>query len=277
MPAEETEDTDYALGRHSGEYDRLIEQARQLAPLTHRVLVAAGIGPGMRVLDMGCGVGDVSMLLHGIVGPTGSVVAADLDAEAVRIAEGRCADAGIDGVEFIVGDAREVDGTFDAVAGRFVLMYTTDPTATLRTAASLVRPGGVVVFHEWISRPTAGLAVSTGSALARLQGLLGAAFARSGAHLEIGAELYRRMREAGLDPDPRPLVEFAVHLDDPEQTWRRWYDIGRSVLPKMVEYGLLTDEEGSRLLDVELRDELVATPFAPLSPLMVGQWGRRPG
>lgn len=271
-----SEDTDYALGRDPGEYDRLIDQARQLAPLTRRVFDAAGVRPGMRVLDMGCGVGDVSMLLHELVGPAGSVVGVDLDAEAVAMAEHRCRAADMEGIDFVVGDARTVDGPFDVVAGRFVLMYTSDPTATLRAAASIVHSGGIVVFHEWISRPTAGLAPSPDSALARLQELLGETFARSGAHLEIGSELHGRMRDAGIDPDPEPLVEFAVRLDDPDQVWRRWADIGRSVLPKMIDYGLVTADEGARLLDVELRAELTGCDFAPLSPLMVGQWGRTP-
>lgn len=284
MPTENTrpnentdlvEDTEYALGRHDGEYDRLITQARQLAPLTRRVFTAAGIEAGMRVLDVGCGVGDVSALLAELVGPTGQVVGVDLDADAVRVATER--NAGLDHVAFVTGDAREVNSEpFDAVAGRFVLMYTADPTDTLRSLRSLVCPGGIVVFHEWITRPTAGLAAADQPALARLQALLADTFARSGAHLEIGAELHDRMAAAGLVPDPNPIVEFAVHHGGPEESWRRWADIGRSVLPKMVAYGLIDLDEANHLLDVELRQQLTGSSFAPLSPLMVGQWGRAP-
>ena len=75
------EDTDYALGRDNAEYERLIEQARLLEPLTKRVLLAAGISPGMHVLDVGSGVGDVSFLVRTIVGAEGSVVGVDLDAD----------------------------------------------------------------------------------------------------------------------------------------------------------------------------------------------------
>ena len=52
-------DAEYALGRGRAEYDRLIEQAEILRPLTERMLRSAGIGAGMHVLDIGCGVGDV--------------------------------------------------------------------------------------------------------------------------------------------------------------------------------------------------------------------------
>jgi SAM-dependent methyltransferase len=278
MPAEDTkptEDTDYALGRHDGEYERLITQARQLAPLTRRVFTAAGIRPGMRVLDVGCGVGDVSILLAELVGPTGQVIGVDLDDDAVRVATERC--AGLEHVAFVTGDARHLEsGPFDVVAGRFVLMYTTDPTDTLRSLRSLVCPEGIVVFHEWIARPTAGLAAADQPALAQLQELLADTFSRSGAHLEIGAELHDRMAAAGLLADPNPIVEFAVRHGDPEEAWRRWADIGHSVLPKMVAYGLIDLDEANHLLDVELRQQLTGSSFAPLSPLMVGQWAQAP-
>jgi SAM-dependent methyltransferase len=57
------DDTDYAFGRTQNEYERLIEQGDLFRPLTERMLLAAGIKRGMRVLDVGCGVGDVSFLL----------------------------------------------------------------------------------------------------------------------------------------------------------------------------------------------------------------------
>src|ERR1700686_5227973 len=77
------EDTDYAFGRSRAEYDRLIEQAELFRPLTERVLLAAGISRGMHVLDVGCGLGDVSFLVAGMVGPENSVVGVDLDTEAL--------------------------------------------------------------------------------------------------------------------------------------------------------------------------------------------------
>jgi len=71
------DDTDYAFGRSRAEYDRLIEQAELFRPLTQRMLLAAGVTRGVRVLDVGCGVGDVSFLVASLVGPEGSVVGVD--------------------------------------------------------------------------------------------------------------------------------------------------------------------------------------------------------
>src|SRR5215471_6549387 len=128
------DDTDYALGRSYAEYDRLIEQAELFRPLTERMLLAAGIRPGMHVLDVGCGVGDVTFLLGSIVGTTGSVVGSDLDAEALKVAEKRRKDHRISNAVFRHSDARLVDPgqLFDAAVGQFVLMFMKDPTAALR-------------------------------------------------------------------------------------------------------------------------------------------------
>ena len=63
------EDADYAFHRGRAEYERLTEQAEIFGPLTGRMLRSAGIQPGMRVLDIGCGAGDVSFLVSALVGP----------------------------------------------------------------------------------------------------------------------------------------------------------------------------------------------------------------
>jgi len=125
------DDTDYALGRTDAEYQRLIEQAELFRPLTERMLRAAGIGAGMHVLDIGCGMGDVSFLVSELVGPQGSVVGVDLDRDVLRHAEERRNARAITNVVFRETDARYLDSQhlFDAAVGRFVLVYMSDPTA----------------------------------------------------------------------------------------------------------------------------------------------------
>jgi len=271
------EDTDYALGRASSEYERLIEQAEFLGPLTKRMLVAAGISGGMRVLDVGCGVGDVSFLVSALVGAQGSVVGVDLDADALKAAAARREAKRITNVEFRNADARSVDSArpFDAAVGRFVLMYMSDPTAALRVIAERVRPGGILAFHECDTRVT-GASEWSLPVLARLFDLMWRTFEYSGAKPELGAELYWRMLDAGLQPEP-PLVEIALHSGQDEAGYRRWSDMARSLLPKIVEYGLASEEEVLDMVDHGLRDELVGVRACiPLSPLMIGQWAHTP-
>lgn len=270
------EDTDYALGRTSTEYDRLIEQAELLRPLTERMLRAAGIGVGMHVLDVGCGVGDVSFLVSALVGAQGSVVGVDLDRDAIQIAERRRTEQQLTNVTFRQADVRslEVEQLFDAAVGRLVLMFTADPTAALRLIAERVRPGGIVAFHEWVGRMPSAMSQP---ALASLQSLLSTTFERSGAQLDIGAELSWRMLDAGLDPEPQPLAEIAVDGAPGSLAYRRWVLIAQSLLPKIVEYGLATEEEVRHTVEQELREELLASRgLTPLSWPMIGQWARKP-
>ena len=140
----------YALGYTTAEQDRLIRQAKQIEPILERLFREAGIGPGQRVLDLGSGVGDVSILLARMVGPTGDVVGIERDASSIAVAKVRLAEAGIRNVSFTQTDASQIvsDKPFDAAVGRFILMFLPDPAAVLRSLAKLVRPGGVLAFQE---------------------------------------------------------------------------------------------------------------------------------
>ena len=79
----------YALGRSPKEYARLARQAEIMKPMTLRLFSEAGIRPGMNVLDLGSGAGDVAMLLAEMVGPSGSVIGLDLDHDATLHAQER--------------------------------------------------------------------------------------------------------------------------------------------------------------------------------------------
>jgi SAM-dependent methyltransferase len=72
---------DYALGHNHEELQRLIGQSRFLGELTEQVLRAAGIGPDMRVLDVGCGAGDVSFLASRRTFRHGIATAAEIDVD----------------------------------------------------------------------------------------------------------------------------------------------------------------------------------------------------
>ena len=144
------QDAIYVLGYTDEERQRLTEQAELFRSCTSRLLQDAGLGPGAHVLDVGCGVGDVSILASSIVGPNGSVVGIDTDPRSLGFARQRVGERGLTNVTFTEGDFREFvpKGRFDAVVGRFILMYQGEPAAAVAHLAGLVRPGGVIVFQE---------------------------------------------------------------------------------------------------------------------------------
>src|SRR5262245_65624150 len=79
----------YALGHSTRELDRLSTQGRLLEPLTRQLFREAGIGPGMRVLDVGSGAGDVAFLAADLVGDTGEVIGMDRSEAALDVARAR--------------------------------------------------------------------------------------------------------------------------------------------------------------------------------------------
>jgi cyclopropane fatty-acyl-phospholipid synthase-like methyltransferase len=83
-----------ALGYSDSEFGRLERQAVYFRDLTEDVLRGAGLAPGMHVLDVGCGVGDVSMLAATMVGAAGSVLGMDRSPESLDVARRRAAAAG---------------------------------------------------------------------------------------------------------------------------------------------------------------------------------------
>ena len=154
-----TSDTpEYALGRSEAETQRLILQHQIYGPLTRQFLIGAGVGPGMTVLDLGSGAGDVALLLADLVGPQGRVVGIDTNAEILDVARARVLAAGWSNVTLVEGDLHALprDEEFDAVVGRWVLMYLPDPAAVLRAVAGRLRKGGLVAFQEGdLSNPPA--------------------------------------------------------------------------------------------------------------------------
>ncbi|HEV8190836.1 MAG TPA: methyltransferase domain-containing protein [Ktedonobacterales bacterium] len=150
MDTERQPETAYVLGHSDQELERLISQARLYEPFTMQFFHNAGISEGMRVLDVGCGTGDVSFLAARMVGPNGQVVGVDRAEIAVETARQRMGDLQLSNVSFVVGDASEIafEEPCDAVVGRFVLQWCPDPIAVLRQLTGLVRPGGVIAFQE---------------------------------------------------------------------------------------------------------------------------------
>jgi SAM-dependent methyltransferase len=104
----------------------------------------------MRVLDLGCGAGDVSMLAAELVGPTGFVVGIDRSQEVLNLARKRAQGADLPKISFVRASVEEftVDEPFDLVIGRYILVHQPEPVALLHKAARLVRPGGALAFHE---------------------------------------------------------------------------------------------------------------------------------
>ncbi len=225
MGSQTSVSSDYALGYTNAEHDRLMRQAARIAPITERLFRDAGIGLGQRVLDLGSGVGDVSMLVARMVGPSGEVVGIERDAASVARANARVAEAGLRNVRFTQADVNEIpsDQPFDAAVGRFILMFLPDPVATLGSLFKLVRPGGVLAFQEpsWIPFLALGARLPLWS---KVLSSIHETFLRSGVNPEMGLALYRIFQEIGL---PAPTMHMETPLGSDAEFTRLIYEIPR--------------------------------------------------
>jgi ubiquinone/menaquinone biosynthesis C-methylase UbiE len=279
MPDHHGSDPIYVMGRSANETLRLEERARFFEPLTRHLFQDAGIRPGMRVLDIGSGPGDVSFLAAELVGPNGSVVGVDENPEMVRTAIERAEASRVAQVSFIAGDIRDLAlaREFDAVVGRLVLMYSADPSATLRSALRYVRPDGLVAFHEMnMGAPVWSEPVS------RLHQLLARCvsepFARSGVEMTMGTRLYEVFVAAGV-ASPQMCTDAVIGSGD---QWIRRFaaafgaGILRSLLPVILEHGIATESElGLDTFDERYIGEVVRQGSVVQWFPFVGAWGRK--
>ena len=116
-----------------------------LAPATEKMLDIAAIAPGSRVLDIGCGSGEQTIMAAKRVGESGHVLATDIAAPMIADTEKNVAAAGVRNVSTRVCSAEalaESREKFDAAISRFVLMLIPDPVAVARAVLTVLRPGG---------------------------------------------------------------------------------------------------------------------------------------
>lgn len=264
-------DATYTLGRTSHETTRLIEQSKIYGESTRLFCERAGIGTGMRVLEIGSGAGDVALMLAELVGTSGKVVGVDVNPAILKTARQRVIDAGIKNVEFVADDARTLTfaDKFDALVGRFVLMYMADPVDALRKLVAHLKPDGIVAFQEpeytlypAYSHPGTPL-------MNQLYQWILDVFEHSGAHLNMGIGLYRAFVEVGLPPPE-------MHLHSPigaEKNWagyRYMVTIFESLLPLIQKYGIATAEQvGMNTLGERIREEVLSSKRPFFLPLHV--------
>src|SRR5882672_10178188 len=141
----------YVMGHDDRERRRLALQASILNPFTEQLLRRAGISTGMHVLDLGCGIGEVSLMAARLVGRHGAVTAIDIDQAALATAADRAREQALGSLQFVQGsiDQYEPGRAFDAVIGRRILIHLRDPLAILSKAYEYLSPAGVAVFQEY--------------------------------------------------------------------------------------------------------------------------------
>jgi SAM-dependent methyltransferase len=275
MESPSTRYSNYALGHSEQELERLSHQGQVFAPFTRQLFGQAGLRPGMSILDVGSGAGDVSFLAAELVGPSGEVVGADREAAAVEWATARAHSREIKNVKFLVGDPAvvEFDQKFDAVVGRFVLMYYPDPVAALQKLVQHLRPGGLIIFQEFEMENIRSLpAAPTFDRAARW---MRQTLSASGARIQMGLELYQLFLSAAL-PGPQLRVDALIG-GGAGFPYEILAEVIQSLLPVMERLKIATAAEVDiPTLAQRMRDEVIAGNGVVVAPALIGAWSQKP-
>jgi SAM-dependent methyltransferase len=235
---------DYLFGSSAAETERLQLQAQILGSYTARFLDDAGIAEGMKVLDVGTGAGDVALLLAKRVGPAGAVVGVDANPEILETARARVAGARLSNVSLVAGDVASVDleHGFDAVVGRCVLFFVSDPVVVVRRLASRIREGGIVAFQEPANATLAPMSLPRSPLLEQLWEWILQTYRHIGMDLYNGLRLHSIFLEAGL-PAPTMHLDAAVGGGPDWPGCRYMAALIRTLLPQIVKLGIATEQE----------------------------------
>ncbi len=223
-------------------------------PMSLRMVAAAEIGPGQRVLDVGCGMGDPTLQVTVLVGPHGRVLGIDVAEGMIATAAERAAALGLGHVEFRTADVLTVDlpaESFDAVLGRWSMIYVADvPGALARLRRSLV-PGGRIALSAWAPPEANPWITVPMTALARVRTLPPPDPAVPGAfHLSADGALAKALVAAGFQTVGQERVVLSWFANDADEFWAMTSDTAGPLAALLAE---LSAAERARV-----RDEVTA-------------------
>lgn len=265
----------YALGHSERELKRLNAQARLVGPFTRQFFQEAGVTTGMRVLEVGSGAGDTAFAAAELVGETGEVIGTDRVAAAVEAATERARALKLRNVSFREGNPAEMtfERPFDAVVGRYVLLFQADPAAMLRGLKRHLRPGGVIVFHEpdlscvrsFPPAPTYDLCIRR----------LADVFRLLGTEANMAVRLYQAFVGAGLPTPTMRMQTFIGGGAGAGDFVHAFAELTEPVIPAMERLGVATAAEiGIETLAERMLREVISNDSVIIGRSEIGAWSR---
>jgi 2-polyprenyl-3-methyl-5-hydroxy-6-metoxy-1,4-benzoquinol methylase len=268
----ETGKTSYFIrgGAAGRERLRILAGIHRLSTLD--LLQRAGIAPGMRCLDVGCGGGDISVELARLVAPSGRVVAIDLDEVKIDIARGEAAAQQVSGLDYRVANLEDCDfgEEFDVAHARLVLSHLRKPGETLTKIRSALKPGGIVIvvdtnFHGLFSHPDS-------AAVRSHVKLYAETLKRRNGDADIGLRLPELLSQAGFEDIHLSVVQHAGMSGDIKLIAPMTLE---NIADAVIAEGVASRADVEKIL-ADLYD-FARDPNTVLSgPRIIETWARRP-
>jgi len=262
----------YILATGGKDVNRLRLLHQVYGPSTEALFRHVGLRSGQRVVEVGCGSGNIACWVAQQIAPAGSVLAIDVAPDQIEQARKLARQRNLRNIEFQVADAYSPqlpENSFDIVYCRLVLSHLTRPAVALAAMRSLARPGGMVVCEEidiacWLCDPPA-------TAMTRFFALNGALGERRKENFYLGASLHRLFREVGF-ARPDVSTNFALALRGEKK--RLLGMTFAEFAPELVQEGLASQEEVDQIAaDLLTLADDEATLFG--FPLVVQVWAVR--
>lgn len=240
---------------------------------TYRLLVDGGIKEGMRVLDVGCGTGDVSMMVAELIGNSGEIIGFDISETSLAAARDGAKQNQLANIRFIHADMACLPydlGNFDAIVGRRVLMYQKDAVNSIKNLLPFLKPDGLLIFQE--SDCMAASISTTSMPLHTLvQSWIWDTVAKEGGNIHIGMNLYSIMRQAGLKIGQiRAEAILQTYESGSDLAW-----VTRMMLKRITEFEIATEEEiDIDTLDKRLQNERETSNSVFIRDMAFGVWAK---
>ncbi len=258
----------YTMG-YGPEFQKMLERRNAADCAAH---LLPYLSPGMRLLDLGCGPGTISVGLADAVAP-GELLGIDMEASQIEMAGAAAKAGGHDNAVFQAGDATDLpfeDASFDVAHCHALLNHVPDTQAVLAEVKRVLKPGGLFAAREVFGdssflEPARDLSGVTGSTVwATFLKLLAA----NGGHPQMGRELKGAFVEAGF-VNVRATASFETYDTADDLAFLRGLIIGWFFSPLTMEatmkHGLASQEQfdrWSRSLDAWMDEPGAFAAFA---------------
>jgi len=242
-------DRDYVLGTHDDEIARLALQHRVWRPRALDAWRRAGFTVGQTLLDIGCGPGHASVDLAEIVGPAGRIVAIDRSRRFLETLDTTSRKRGLDNITTMERDLDAADplpAGADGAWARWVFAFVKHPRELLARACAALKPGGILVVHEYFDYSTWRLSPRSAE-FEEFVEIVMESWRAEGGEPDIGLALPRWSAELGFATQSlHPIVDVVPASNFVWQWPAAFLRVG---LPRLVELGHLTTDRARAIAD----------------------------
>jgi ubiquinone/menaquinone biosynthesis C-methylase UbiE len=264
--------SEYLLPRTTGEARRLQIQSELLHEATETLLRAVDLPGPTSCLDIGCGTGDVMLLMASLFGTAPQITGLDLDTGPARARfTGAETASRFELVQRDLFDPTPLPGApFDLVFSRYLLHHVPDPAAALARMWELTREGGTLAVLDLDQRGTTTYPVWW--PYEQLEGWIRALYVKTGIDNHIGHKLPHLFETAGIGkPDGSKVIGVIRTIAELAEFLPLLLDMVRG---KLVQHAVATQAEVDRV-EAELAAASRQTSTYCYRPAAVGVWKRK--